>query len=163
MNSALLALALAAVAAPAPAEAPVKPPKGPPPAQVLASVTKDGEFEITQPVLVPEIRTEERIVTIDGRPVKQLVQVTALKTVQVTRRVKPEGVKVYTAAGKEVDAKDVPEKLKKPTIVLFAGDGNKVDPFYLKIIKPDTLVVVAPLSAPTVQPAPTVVPVPFER
>ncbi|HKI32374.1 MAG TPA: hypothetical protein VKA46_10935 [Gemmataceae bacterium] len=150
MNSALLAVVLAsAVAAPAPPEEAVKPPQGPPPAQVLASMTKDGEFEITQPVLVPYVVTETRTVNVGGRLVPQSVNVTAYKTVQVTRRIKGEGVKVYTAAGKEVDAKDVPDKLKKPTIVLFAADGNKVDPFYLKIIKPDTLVVVAPLPEPT--------------
>jgi hypothetical protein len=154
MNSALLAVALAAVAAPAPAEEAIKAPKGPPPAQVIISVTKEGEFEITQTVLVPEQRNEERVVTIDGKPVKQVVTVTVARPVQVTQRHKPEGVKVYTAAGKEVDAKDVPDKLKKPTVVLFAGDGNKVDPFYLKIIKPDTLVIVAPAPSPTAVPAP---------
>jgi hypothetical protein len=151
-----LALVLASsVAAPAPAEEAIKPPQGVPPAQVIASVTKEGEFEITQTVLVPEARTEERTVIMNGVAVKQLVQVVVNKPVQVTRRIKPEGVKVYTAAGKEVDAKDVPDKLKKPTIVLFAADGNKVDPFYLKIIKPDTLVVVAPAPSPTAAPEPT--------
>jgi hypothetical protein len=155
VNPSLLALVLASsVAAPAPAEEPLKVPQGPPPAQVIASVTKEGEFEITQPVLVPEQRNEVRTVNVNGTPVTQTVTVTVFKTVQVTRRIKPEGVKVYTAAGKEVDAKDVPDKLKKPAIVLFANDGNKVDPFYLKIIKPDTLVVVAPAPSPTAAPEP---------
>ena len=150
----LLAAVLAsAVAAPAPPEPEIKPPQGPPPTQVLASMTKDGEFEISQPQQVPEARKEERTVTIDGRPVKQTVTVFMYKTVQVTRRIKAEGVTVYTTAGKEVPAKDVPDKLKKPTIVLLAADGNKVDPFYLKIIKEDTLVIVvstgqAPAAAP---------------
>ena len=149
MSPSLLALVLAsAVAAPAPADDPIKPPQGPPPTQVLASVTKEGDFEITQTVMVPETRNEARTVVIDGRAVTQTVTVTAFKTVQVTHRIKGEGVKVYTVAGKEVDAKDVPDKLKKPIVVLFAADGNKVDPFYLKIIKPDTLIVVAPLPTP---------------
>jgi hypothetical protein len=151
-----LALVLASsVAAPAPAEEAIKSPQGVPPAQVIASVTKEGEFEITQPVLVPEQRNEVRTVNVNGTPVTQTVTVTVVRPVQVTRRIKPEGVKVYTAAGKEVDAKDVPDKLKKPTVVLFAGDGNKVDPFYLKIIKPDTLVIVAPAPSPTAAPEPT--------
>lgn len=148
MNSALLAVALAAVAAPAPAEEAIKPPQGLPPIQVIASVTKSGDFEITQTVLVPEQRTEERVVTVNGTPVKQMVTVTMVRPVQVTRRFKGEGVKVYTASGKEM--KDATDQLKKPTVVLFAADGKKVDPFYLKIIKPDTLVVVSP--APTVAP-----------
>jgi hypothetical protein len=155
VNPSLLALVLASsVAAPAPAEEAIKPPQGLPPAQVIASVTKDGEFEIVQVRLVPEIRNEERTVNMNGVAVKQVVTVTVLVPVQETRRIKGEGVKVYTAAGKEVDAKDVPDKLKKPTVVLFAADGKKVDPFYLKIIKPDTLVIVAPAPSPTAAPAP---------
>ena len=146
LSAAVLA---AALAAPAPAEEPIKPPQGPPPQQIIASMTSEGLFEITTTALVPTIETRERVVTIGGRAVKEMYTVTTLKTVQVTRRIKGEGVKVYTVAGKEVDAKDVPEKLKKPTIVLFAVDGNKVDPFYLKIVKADTLVIVQPQAVPT--------------
>jgi hypothetical protein len=153
MTTTLLALTLAsAVAAPAPAEEPIKPPEGPPPTQVLASMTKESEFEITQTVLVPEMVTEERTVNVNGQAVTQTVSVLRYKPVQVTRRVSAEGVKVTTAAGKEVDPKEWPDKLRKPTIALMAADGKKVDPFYLKIIKSDTLVIVAPM--PTPAPAP---------
>jgi hypothetical protein len=150
MNSALLAVALAAVAAPAPAEEAIKAPQGLPPAQVIASVTKEGDFEITQTVMVAETRNEIRTANVNGAPVQQTVQVTMFKPVQVQQRIKAAGVKVYTAAGKEV--KDAPDKFKKPTIVLYAADGKKVDPFYLKIIKPDTLVIVA--QPPSATPAP---------
>jgi hypothetical protein len=146
-----LALVMAsAVAAPAPSEEAIKPPQGQPPAQVIAIVTKEGDFEITQTVMVPETRNEVRTVNVNGTPVTQTVQVVVSKTVQVQVRIK--GAKVYTAAGKEVAAKEVPDKLKKPTIVLYAADGKKVDPFYLKIIKPETLVIVA--APPTAVPAP---------
>ncbi|HEX5271542.1 MAG TPA: hypothetical protein VFW33_13690 [Gemmataceae bacterium] len=155
MSPALLALVLASgVSAPAPAEEAIKPPQGMPPAQVIASVTKDGEFEITQSVVVPEVVTEEVPISVEGKTVTRQVQVTRFKPVQRVHRIKPQGVKVYTAAGKEVDPKDAGEKLKKPTIVLFAADGNRVDPFYLKIIKPDTLVIVAPAPTPAAAPAP---------
>jgi hypothetical protein len=147
MTATLFAILLAA---PAPAEDTLMPPKGPPPAQVLASMTRDGEFEITQPVIVPEVQTRERTVTIDGRAVKETYSVTVFRTQLRTRRVKAEGVKVYTADGKEIDAKDIPGKLKKPTAVLWAGDNHMVDPFYLKIVKPETLVLVPP-TAPEVE------------
>src|SRR5262249_15080349 len=141
------AVLASAVAAPAPDEA-IKLPTGPAPATVLMSLTKAGEFEITKTESVPTTETRTRIVPVAGGGAGTAAyNVPVFKMVQVTGRIKGEGVKVYTAAGKEVDAKDVPDKFKKPTIVLFAQDGNKVDPFYLKIIKPDTLVVVAP--APT--------------
>ena len=152
MNAALLAVALSAVAAPAPADEAIKAPEGVPPATVIASMTKDGEFEITQPEVVPSTETRVRSVVVGGVAVTESYQVTVYKTVQVTRRYKGEGVKVYSAAGKEVNAKDVPDKLKKQTVVLFAADGKKVDPFYLKIVKADTLVIVAPPPTPT--PAP---------
>ncbi len=148
MTPALFAVLLAStVNAPAPPDEAIKAPQGLPPTQVIASVTKDGEFEITQTRLVATLRTEERAATNAGKPVKYTVTVRAYSPVQETRRIKSEGVKVYTAAGKEVSAKDAADKLKKPTIVLLAADGNKVDPFYLKIIKPDTLVLVAPPPA----------------
>jgi len=149
MTPTLYAVVLtAAFAAPAPAEEPIKPPQGPPPQQVIASVTKDGRFEITQLEIVPVMENRERVVTLaGGGAVKEVYTVTVFKVVQTKRRIQGEGVKVYTAAGKEVNVRDVPEKLKKPTIVLFAADENKVDPFYLKIIKGDTLVIVAPQSA----------------
>jgi hypothetical protein len=154
MMSTLLALTLAsALSAPAPPEEPIKPPEGPPPTQVIASMAGSGEVEITQPVLVPETHQEERTATVNGQAVKQTVSVLAYKTVQRTHRISAEGVKVSTAAGQEVDAKDLPDKLRKPTIVLLAADGKKVDPFYLKIVKGDTLVIVAP--APTPTPAPS--------
>jgi hypothetical protein len=155
MNSALLAVVLASVAAPAPPEPPPKPPEGAPPATVIASITKEGDVEITQAAMVPMQEQRQRVVTIDGRAVTETYQVTTFKTVPVTHRIKGDAVKVYTAAGKEVEARDVPEKLKKQTTVLFAADGKKVDPFYLKIIKPDTLVIVGPPPSPApVAPAP---------
>ncbi len=155
MNASLLALVLASgVAAPAPNSAKIKPPQGVPPAQVIATVTKEGEFEITRTVLQTEVVNQERVVTVNGVPTKQVVQVAAVKPVQVTQRIKPDGVKVITATGKELKAIEVSDMLKKPTVVLFANDGKDVDPFYLMLIKPDTLIIVAPAPAPTVAPVP---------
>jgi len=149
VNATLLAVVLAsAVSAPAPATEPIKPPMGLPPAQVIATMTKEGDIEITQTVIVPEIRTEKRVVVVGAKAVEQTVQVTVFRPVQQTQRIKTEGVKVYTAGGKDVAVKDLAEKLKTPTIVLVTFDGNKVDPFYLKIIKPDILVIVAPSPTP---------------
>jgi hypothetical protein len=147
MTATLFAILLAA---PAPAEETLTPPKGPPPAQVLASMTRDADIEITQPVIVPEVQTRERTVTIDGRAVKETYSVTVYRTQLRTRHVKADGVKAYTADGKDVDAKDLPGKLKKPTAVLWAADNHMVDPFYLKIIKSEALVLV-PAKAPEVE------------
>jgi hypothetical protein len=147
MNPALLVVALAAVAAPAPAEEEIKLPQGPQPLQVLARMTKEGRIEITEQIM--EARTEKRTRTtvVDGREVPVEYVVTTVKSVPRTRLLPEKGVKAYTAAGKEVDPKDLPDKLKKPAVVLMSWDGNKVDPFFLRVVKPDTLVLVPPVEA----------------
>jgi hypothetical protein len=148
MTPALFAVLLAAVAAPAPAEEEIKPPRGPQPCQVIARVDKDGNMEITETTAVLREEKRQRTVTIDGKAVTEEYVVTTVTQMVQTRRLAAKTVKVYTTEGKEVDPKDAAEKLRKQTIVLMSCDGQKVDPFYLKIIKPDTLVIVPPPPPP---------------
>ena len=49
---------------------------------------------------------------------------------------------VTNALGEKMSEEQVRKALKKPSIVLLSSDGKPVDPYYLKIIKPDTLVIV---------------------
>jgi hypothetical protein len=150
MNPALLAVALAAVAAPAPAEE-VKLPQGVPPMQVVAQVNKDGRIEVTEMIMVARQEKRTRTRVIDGKPLTEEYVVTMV-TPQPRKRLLPEkGVTVSTAAGKEVAAKDLAEKLKSPTVAFLAWDGKKVDPFYLKPLKDGVLIIVAP---PEPAPAP---------
>jgi hypothetical protein len=145
MSPTLFAVVLATtVTAPAPVEEDVKPPKGPQPLQVLAHVAEDGNIEITQVLTVYRAETRTRVVNVNGTPVSQQYTVTVPQAVPVTRRLLAKSVQVSTAGGKAVDPKDVPAKLKKPTPVLLSADGNKIDPFYLKIVKEGTLVLVMP-------------------
>jgi hypothetical protein len=67
-------------------------------------------------------------------------------SVQVTHRILTEGMKVATAGGKEVDSKDVPDRLKNWTAVILSADGNKIDPFYLSVLKENTLTIVVPTA-----------------
>jgi hypothetical protein len=149
MTPSLFTAALAAaLAAPAPAEEEIKLPEGVQPIQVIARMDKDGRIELTEQVM--EVRTEKRIrnTVVDGKTVPVEYEVTTYRGVPRKRLLPEKGVRVYTAAGKEVDPKDLPEKLKKPAIAFLAWDGKKVDPFYLKPLKPDTLVIVQPPEAP---------------
>jgi hypothetical protein len=147
MNAALLAVALAAVAAPAPEEE-VKLPTGMQPVQIVARVSKDGRIEITE--MLMEYREEKRvrIAKVDGKEVAQEYTVSVVTARPRTRMLPEKGVTVYTAAGKEVDPKDLPAKLKNPTIAFMAWDGKKPDPFYLKPLKADVLVIVPPPPEP---------------
>ncbi|HEX5271543.1 MAG TPA: hypothetical protein VFW33_13695 [Gemmataceae bacterium] len=147
MNAALLAVALSAVAAPAPAEE-IKLPQGAPPMQVVAQVNKDGRIEVTQSVMVYRQEKRTRVVNVNGQNVAQEYVVTIVTPVTEKRLLPEKGLAASTAAGKEVPVKDLADKLKGPTIVFVAWDGKKVDPFFLKPLKPDTLVIVAPPPEP---------------
>jgi hypothetical protein len=118
--------------------------------QVVAQMAKgkDGVIEVTQMVAV--YRTEKRTRTrnVGGVAVAEEYAVNTLSFVAETRHLDVKAVKVHTAGGKEVDAKDVPAKLKNQTVAFLAWDGKKVDPFYLKPLKEDTLIIVAPPEPP---------------
>jgi len=66
-------------------------------------------------------------------------------------------LKITTVLGKKVSTEDAVKALAKGGVVVVAGDGNNVSPWFLKIFKNDVLVLAAPelaaaLNAP--QPAP---------
>jgi hypothetical protein len=52
-------------------------------------------------------------------------------------------VQVYGGNGKLIDPKDVRNRLKRPTAVFVSADGQQVDPFYLRLLREDALVVVS--------------------
>lgn len=49
---------------------------------------------------------------------------------------------VTNALGQKLSEEQIRKALKKPSIVLLSSDGKPVAQYYLKIIKPDTLVIV---------------------
>src|SRR5262249_45427712 len=113
-----------------------------------AQVNKDGRIEITETMMVARQEKRTRTRVIDGKQVAEEYVVTMVIP-QARKRLLPEkGVTVSTAAGKEVAAKDLAEKLKSPTIAFRAWDGNKVDPFSLKPLKDDVLTIAAPPEPP---------------
>lgn len=58
---------------------------------------------------------------------------------------------VTNVLGQQLSEEQVRTALKKPTIVLLSADGKPIHPYYLKIIKPETLVIVD--RAPGAEPA----------
>jgi len=61
---------------------------------------------------------------------------------------------VTNALGQKLSEEQIRKALKKPSIVLLSSDGKPIDPYYLKIIKPETLVIVdrTPGAAPAKRP-----------
>lgn len=65
---------------------------------------------------------------------------------------------VTNALGEELTDEQIRNTLKKPTIVLLSRDGEPIHPYYLKVIKPDTLVIVdsTPIAEPEEKPRPVI-------
>ncbi len=86
----------------------------------------------------------------DGQRVVQVVQ-TVVVTVPVSKIIKlslgAEGVQVYGTDGKKLDPKEVQKLAAKPVAALASTDGKPVDPFYLRLARAGTLVLVFPPSA----------------
>ena len=51
-------------------------------------------------------------------------------------------LEITNAAGEELTEEEILKTLSKPTIVIVSSDGKPVHPYYLAVIKPDTLVII---------------------
>ena len=49
---------------------------------------------------------------------------------------------ITNALGEKLTEKEIRKTLGKPTIVLISADGKPIHPYYLKVIRPDTLVII---------------------
>jgi hypothetical protein len=121
-------------------------PRGPQPQQLLARVARDHLILLTT---TTEFRQEVRTVetNVGGQVVKKEVTVTVPIISSRETTSKLSDVQILGVDGKKVDEKIVAKKLKKRTPVLVSVNGQPVDPFYLKLIKEDTLIVVLPRLA----------------
>jgi len=141
-----LALLLPATLAPAPK---ATLPKGPPPRIVSASIDSEGGFQFVEVTTkyVPQQRTRE--VNVGGQVQKVTETVTVPVTEMVQRKVDGENVEVYWVDGKKLDPEKVRKLAGKTLPVLVSSDGKPVDPFYLRLAREGTLVlVVSPKAGP---------------
>ncbi len=49
---------------------------------------------------------------------------------------------VSNISGKKLTKEEIRKALRKPTMVLVSRDGQPVHPYYLRVMKPDTLIVI---------------------
>jgi hypothetical protein len=164
MTSTFLTVALLLPAAPAPAPKATLP-KGPPPRIVSASIDSEGGFQFVELTTkyVPQQRTRE--VNVGGQVQKVTETVTVPVTVMVQRKVDGENVEVYGVNGKKIEPEEVRKRAGKTLPVLVSSDGKPVDPFYLRLAREGTLVLVLSAKAGPV-PAPrdeTPKPVPRDK
>jgi hypothetical protein len=155
MTSTFLTLALWLPAAPVPAPKDALP-KGPPPRIVSVSIDPEGGFQFLEVTtqLVQEQR--ERAVLVGGQV--QKVTETVMVPVQrmIQRKVDGENVEVYGIDGKKIDPEEVRKLARKTVPALVSSDGKPVDPFYLRLAREGTLVLVLSGKEPKPVPAPKV-------
>jgi len=136
------------------------------PTVALASAKEaDGKVSLKVRMVESVPATENRTITthqtitriVDGRtvtekvPVQQTIAVMVMKPArwrEIEVKIGTPGVEVRDLEGKEVPAKKLATLLEKETPILLSTAGA-VDPFYLKVAKEGTLVVIAPAPAPT--------------
>ena len=141
-RSLLLAIAAILVCAPNAFSQIPKQPRTPAPTYSVAWAVKDGGLMLSRTVTVLKTQVRERVVRVNGKDITErvTVQVPVLQREYV--KMKLAGLEFFNAAGEKQSAEDVRDALEKPKIVLVSRDGRKVDPFYLKVVKRDTLIIV---------------------
>jgi hypothetical protein len=120
-------------------------PQGPQPLQVVAHMDRDGNVLIRQ--MVPVYRQEVRRKKVDqkdGGTAEVQYTVTVMTQQEVQRKLVGHSVQAYNTDGKKIERKALAGLLKNESVVLMSVDGKKVDPFYLRLVKEGTVVLVPP-------------------
>jgi hypothetical protein len=128
--------------------------QGPAPQTAKAEISADGRFiRVSWPLVHTAPVTAYAPRQADGQKYYELVTEyrRTIRTQLMSQQV--ESVKAYELDGTRIDPKKLAERLKKETAVLVTHEEGKVDPFYLQLIKPGTIIVwMAPPPAPALQP-----------
>jgi hypothetical protein len=143
MVRSLLTVALVlALAGPAVAQPKDKPARGPAPVIVTVHLDGNGNPIIARVRTVPQ-QILELVQEKVGNAVVQR-QVARTVFVPVTEHVVLNNVQVFDGTGKRLDPGQVRRLIKGETPVLMSSDGKAIDPFYLRALREDTLIIVVP-------------------
>ena len=117
-------------------------------AWITPRMRNSGDLLLSYTMTIYIVETRERIVEKDGKKERVKYKVRVPRLLRKYRKKKIADLIITNAVGKKQTAEDVLDALEKPKIALISSDGKKVDPYYLKIVKPDTLVIVDPSVKP---------------
>lgn len=112
---------------------------------IIDAKADKGKLAWTEYVAVPVQKEVERVVVANGKQVTVKQTVTVHEVVPVTKAVELKGLKVTDAAGKEIDADKVAERLKEATPVVLASGAL---PAKHRALFKDTTLFVEPLPPP---------------
>ena len=147
MLTTLFGAALLTAAATPLASDDVAKPRGKPP-QVMAAAVDDGGRPYVESLVirhVPEVRVVE---VKKGDKIEKVEQKVFVPVMEQRRQYLDEkGVRVFGTDGQQVRPENLPNFLRQGAPVLVSADGEKVDPFYLKLAREGTLIVVFPKPA----------------
>src|SRR5262249_3434783 len=120
-------------------------PRYPPPEVVVADASeKDGSVRVRLWIPVPHVVTVERTIERDGKNINMdLATYRYSKWFRVDLKADGEQVQAFDVEGKKIAPKELLKRLAKEThVVLFKDDPP--DPYYLGVLRPDTVVLKAP-------------------
>lgn len=144
------------VSAPAAYKAEASSPTGMEP---MVSMARSADSKLGLRYFTKQVATEtaRREVTAGGKKKQVDFAIEVESIVDVERKYPLEAVKIRRADKKPVSEADLAKLLATDRCVLVSTDGQEIDARFLKIVKPDALIVVAPIPAP---PAPPVLSMP---
>jgi hypothetical protein len=114
---------------------------------MVAHVDADGRAYLRLTQYETRFVLEKREVKVGDKVEEQTLKVPVTVAREVRLPLDAKGVRVMTAGGKRVEPKDLRAMLKKTSAVLVSADGKDVDPLYLRLARPDALVVISPQAA----------------
>jgi thiol-disulfide isomerase/thioredoxin len=111
---------------------------GSPPRFLIASgIDADGNLILSG--TEQRKKTLPRVVEKDGKKITQDVTMSYPVTVLSRQSIALKDVTIYDCAGHKVSLEQARERLREPTPILLSLAGDKVDPLYLKAMRPETL------------------------
>jgi len=121
-------------------------PSGPPPQVMILNVERDGTAYLTRTVTRFKEVTEVFKVRVGDKEETRQRKVVVPYTEMDKAVLSDKGVQVFNSDGKRLVGVNLP-KFVKSVPVLVSADGKPVDPFYFRLAREGTLIIVAPALA----------------
>lgn len=120
--------------------------------QVSMARSADSKIGLRTYVKQVNSETSARDIVTEGKKKRVDVAVEVISIVDVERKYPLDAVTIRRADKKPLAGADLAKLLATDRCVLVSTDGEEVDARFLKIIKPDALIVVVPLATPIAPP-----------
>jgi hypothetical protein len=119
------------------------------PTITVARVSAEGRLCVRVNRSVAEVVPVTRREVRGGLVVEVTSYVTVYRTVSAEVEHELKGVKAFEAGGKKVETSALPKLLARPTVVAVSADGRAVAAAYLRLLRPESLVLVLPVPPGT--------------